>query len=147
MVTSFDSLSLYTNILRYVYTSMTTPYSTYDYNMDKKEKILLKRQEVIGGYSSQEYQSERIYAESRDGKRIPISLVYKKSLRNLKTPQNLILYGYGAYGSTEDPYFSSTRLSLLDRGFIFGIANIRGSQIYGRQSLSLIHISEPTRPY
>ena len=123
-----------TNILRYVYTSMTMPYSTYDYNMDKKEKVLLKRQEVIGGYSSQEYQSERIYAESRDGKRIPISLVYKKSLRNLKAPQKLILYGYGAYGSTEDPYFSSTRLSLLDRGFIFGIANIRGSQIYGRQS-------------
>ena len=123
-----------TNILRYVYTSMTIPYSTYDYDMDKKEKLLLKRQEVIGGYSDQEYHSERIYAKSRDGKRIPISLVYKKSLRNLESPQNLILYGYGAYGSTEDPYFSSTRLSLLDRGFIFAIANVRGSQIFGRQS-------------
>ena len=123
-----------TNILRYVYTSMTIPYSTYDYDMDKKEKVLLKRQEVIGGYSDQEYHSERIYAQSRDGKRIPISLVYKKSLRNLKTAQNLILHGYGAYGDTEDPYFNSTRLSLLDRGFIFATANLRGSQIYGRQS-------------
>ena len=123
-----------TNVLRYVYTSMTIPYSTYDYDMDKKEKVLLKRQEVIGGYSDQEYHSERIYAQSRDGKRIPISLVYKKSLRSLEAPQNLILYGYGAYGSTEDPYFSSTRLSLLDRGFIFAIANVRGSQIFGRQS-------------
>ena len=102
--------------------------------MDKKEKVLLKRQEVIGGYSDQEYHSERIYAQSRDGKRIPISLVYKKSLRSFDAPQNLILYGYGAYGSTEDPYFSSTRLSLLDRGFIFAIANVRGSQIFGRQS-------------
>ena len=92
---------------------MTMPYSTYDYNMDKKERVLLKKQEVIGGYSDKEYQSERIYAQSRDGKRIPISLVYKKSLRNLKTAQNLILHGYGAYGDTEDPYFNSTRLSLL----------------------------------
>ena len=113
---------------------MTIPYSTYDYDMDKKEKVLLKRQEVIGGYSDQEYHSERIYAQSRDGKRIPISLVYKKSLRSLETPQNLVLYGYGAYGSTEVPYFSSTRLSLLDRGFIFAIVNVRGSQIFGRQS-------------
>tara|TARA_B100001250_G_scaffold95205_1_gene79526 strand:+ start:254 stop:2386 length:2133 start_codon:yes stop_codon:yes gene_type:complete len=123
-----------TNVLRYVYTSMIIPSSTFDYHMDKKQKILLKRQEVIGGYSDKDYKSERLYANSRDGKKIPISIVYKRSLRDNLTPQNLILYGYGAYGDTEDPYFSSTRLSMLDRGFIFAIANIRGSQIFGRQS-------------
>lgn len=123
-----------TNSLRYIYTSMTVPSSTYDYHMDKKEKILLKKQEIIGGYLEGDYRSERFYANSRDGKKIPISIVYKKSLRDSTAPQNLILYGYGAYGDTEDPYFSSTRLSMLDRGFIFAIANIRGSQIFGRQS-------------
>ena len=132
-----------TNILRYGYTSMVTPSSTYDYNMDTGEITLMKQQEVVGGYDQSLYRSERHYALARDGQPVPISLVYKKDLKNDPTfnnqgapdnPQNLLLYAYGSYGSTRDPYFSSTRLSLLDRGFIYAIAHVRGSQIYGRQS-------------
>ena len=132
-----------TNILRYGYTSMVTPSSTYDYNMDTGERTLMKQQEVVGGYDQSLYRSERHYALARDGQPVPISLVYKKDLKNDPTfnnqgapdnPQNLLLYAYGSYGSTRDPYFSSTRLSLLDRGFIYAIAHVRGSQIYGRQS-------------
>ena len=122
-----------TNILRYGYSSMVTPSSTYDYNMDTGEKTLMKQNEVVGGYDSDRYYSERLYAKARDGKKIPISLVYRKDLKT-EVPQSLLLYDYGSYGSTNDPYFSSTRLSLLDRGFIYAIAHIRGSQIYGRQS-------------
>ena len=132
-----------TNILRYGYASMVTPSSTYDYNMDTGETTLMKQQEVVGGYDQSLYRSERHYALARDGQTVPISLVYKKDLKNNPTfnnqgapdnPQNLLLYAYGSYGSTRDPYFSSTRLSLLDRGFIYAIAHVRGSQIYGRQS-------------
>ena len=132
-----------TNILRYGYASMVTPSSTYDYNMDTGETTLMKQQEVVGGYDQSLYRSERHYALARDGQPVPISLVYKKDLKNNPTfnnqgapdnPQNLLLYAYGSYGSTRDPYFSSTRLSLLDRGFIYAIAHVRGSQIYGRQS-------------
>jgi len=122
-----------TNILRYSYSSLVTPWSTYDYNMDTKEKKLMKQEEVVGGYTLSKYTSERIYADARDGKKIPISLVYNKNFKSEKA-QNLLLYGYGSYGSTTDPYFNSARLSLLDRGFIFAIAHIRGSQIYGRES-------------
>jgi oligopeptidase B len=122
-----------TNIIRYNYSSMTTPRSTFDYNMDSKKQVLMKQQTVVGGYESNLYQSERIYVKARDGVLIPVSMVYKKDKR-LQGSQNLLLYAYGSYGSTTDPYFSSTRLSLLDRGFIFAIAHIRGSQIYGRKS-------------
>ncbi len=122
-----------TNILRYNYSSMTTPRSTFDYNMDSKKQVLMKQQAVLGGYDSKLYQSERIYVKARDGVSIPVSMVYKKD-RKLQGAQNLLLYAYGSYGSTTDPYFSSTRLSLLDRGFIFAIAHVRGSQIYGRKS-------------
>tara|TARA_Y100000588_G_scaffold390903_1_gene497843 strand:+ start:137996 stop:140092 length:2097 start_codon:yes stop_codon:yes gene_type:complete len=122
-----------TNILRYGYSSLTTPNSVYDYNMDTGENILMKQQKVIGGYNQDAYNTERLYAEARDGKLIPISIVYRKDLRS-SIPQNLLLYAYGSYGATNDPYFSSTRLSLLDRGFIYAIAHVRGSQIYGRQS-------------
>ena len=122
-----------TNILRYNYNSMTTPRSTYDYNMDTGEQILMKQQEVVGGYDQNLYLSERIYVEARDGNLIPVSMVYRKD-KKTDVPQNLLLYAYGSYGSTMDPYFSSTRLSLLDRGFIFAIAHVRGSQIYGRKS-------------
>ena len=131
-----------TNVLRYSYTSMVSPSSTYDYNMDSGEKSLMKQQEVVGGYDQELYKSERRYALARDGQPIPISMVYKKDLKNKVTfnsqgsnnPQNVLLYAYGSYGATMDPYFSSTRLSLLDRGFIFAIAHVRGSQIYGRKS-------------
>jgi len=122
-----------TNILRYGYSSLVTPSSTYDYNMDTGGKTLMKQNEVVGGYNSDNYYSERLYAKARDGKKIPISLVYRKDLKT-EVAQSLLLYAYGSYGSTNDPYFSSTRLSLLDRGFIYAIAHIRGSQIYGRQS-------------
>ena len=122
-----------TNVLRYNYSSLVTPWSTYDYNMDTKEKKLMKETKVLGDFDKENYTSERIYADARDGKKVPISLVYKKDLKT-ENAQNLLLYGYGSYGSTTDPYFSSSRISLLDRGFVFAIAHIRGSQIYGRQS-------------
>ena len=131
------------NILRYSYTSMVTPRSIYDYNMDTGELILTKQDEIIGGYDQTKYHAERRYAIAKDGQPVPISLVYKKDLKNdstfnnqgvLDNPQNLLLYAYGSYGSTRDPYFSSTRLSLLNRGFIYAIAHVRGSQIYGRES-------------
>ena len=121
-----------TDILRYGYTSMTTPNSTYDYNMKTREKELLKQQEVLGDFDPDNYETKRFYAEADDGKKIPISMVYRKGMeKNGKNP--LLLYGYGSYGYTIDPTFSSVRLSLLDRGFIYVIAHIRGGQIYGRQ--------------
>ena len=123
----FDS-----EILRFGYTSMTTPNSSFDYDMNTRKKTLLKQQEVIGGYNSEDYQTERIYVTARDGAKIPMSMVYKKGLKKGgKAP--LLLYGYGSYGSTIDPYFSSVRLSLLDRGFAYVIAHIRGGQTMGRQ--------------
>ena len=122
-----------TNILRYSYTSMLTPRSTYDYNMDSGALNLLKQQKVVGGYDQSLYHSERINAPARDGNKIPISMVYRKDMKK-DSSQNLLLYAYGSYGSTRDPYFTSTRLSLLDRGFIYAIAHVRGGQIYGRQS-------------
>ena len=122
-----------TNILRYSYTSMVTPRSTYDYNMDSGTFDLMKEQKVVGGYDKSLYHSERIYAIGRDGNKVPISMVYKKDMKK-DVQQNLLLYAYGSYGSTRDPSFSSTTLSLLDRGFIYAIAHVRGGQIYGRQS-------------
>ena len=123
-----------TNILRYSFTSMVTPGSIYDYNMDSGELTLMKQDKVVGGYNQNNYHAERRYAIAKDGKPVPISLVYRKDLKTPDNPQNLLLYAYGSYGSTLDPYFSSTRLSLLDRGFIYAIAHVRGGQIYGRQS-------------
>ncbi len=121
-----------TNLLRFKYASLTTPISTYDYNMEAKKKILLKRQEVVGDFNPANYITERTTATARDGVQIPISLVYKKGLK--KDGNNpLVLYGYGSYGYSIDPTFSSVRLSLLDRGFVYAIAHIRGSQTMGRQ--------------
>jgi oligopeptidase B len=123
----FDS-----DILRYGYTSLTTPNSVFDYNMITREKQLLKQNEVVGTFSSDNYETKRLYATAGDGTRIPISMVYKKGIvKNGNNP--LLLYGYGSYGYTIDPYFSSERLSMLDRGFIYAIAHVRGGQIYGRQ--------------
>jgi oligopeptidase B len=121
-----------TKIVRYGYTSLTTPSSTFDYNMETKEKKLLKQQEVIGGYDATGYVTERLYATASDGIKVPVSLVYKKGFeKNGNTP--LLLYGYGSYGASMDASFSSSRLSLLDRGFVFAIAHIRGGQEMGRQ--------------
>lgn len=121
-----------TTNLRYSYTSMTTPNSVYDYNMVSKDKKLMKQQEVVGGYDPKEYITERVYATARDGVKIPISIVYKKGYeKNGKAP--LLLYGYGSYGASMDAGFNSSRLSLLNRGFAFAIAHIRGGQEMGRQ--------------
>ena len=120
-----------TEWLRYAYSSLTTPPSAYDYNMVTKEKKLLKQEEVLGGFNAEDYQAERHYATARDGVEVPISLVYRKGLvKNGKSP--LLLYGYGSYGATTDAGFSSARLSLLDRGFVYAIAHIRGGQEMGR---------------
>lgn len=121
-----------TKVLRYSYTSMTTPVSTYDYNMDTKQNELRKRQEVLGGYDPKNYITERIYVTARDGAKVPVSIVYKKGFeKNGRMP--LLLYGYGSYGHSIDPVFSSNRLSLLDRGFAYAIAHIRGGEEMGRQ--------------
>ncbi len=120
-----------TDVLRYGYTSMTTPRSVFDYNMNTKEKTLLKQQEVLGDFDSNNYHAERLYATARDGTKVPISLVYRKGLeKNGDNP--LLLYGYGSYGASMNASFSSVRLSLLDRGFVYAIAHIRGGQEMGR---------------
>lgn len=120
-----------TETLRFIYSSLTTPFSTIDYNMATKEQKLQKRQEVVGGHHPEEYVTERIFVTARDGVKVPMSLVYKKTTKKSKdTP--LLQYAYGSYGSSTDPYFTSTRLSLLDRGFIYAIAHIRGGQEMGR---------------
>ena len=117
---------------RFGYTSLTTPTTIYDYELATRKKILKKQQEVIGGYRSDDYKSERIWAKAEDGQMVPISLVYKKSA--FKTKGNpLLLYGYGSYGHVVDATFSPARLSLLDRGFVFAIAHIRGGEYLGRK--------------
>lgn len=121
-----------TDKVRYVYTSLTTPNSTYDYNMNTKEKKLMKQQEVVGGYDVNAFVTERLYATATDGAKVPLSLVYKKGTKKDGTAP-LLLYGYGSYGASMDASFSSARLSLLNRGFIFVIAHIRGGQEMGRQ--------------
>jgi oligopeptidase B len=121
-----------TDLFRYGYTSMTTPFSTYDYNMKTKEAKLLKRNDVVGGYNPDDYVTERLWATADDGTQVPMSIVYKKGLK--KDGANpCLIYAYGSYGSSTDPTFSSTRLSLLDRGFVYAIAHIRGGQEMGRQ--------------
>jgi len=122
-----------TDILRYGYQSLATPSSVIDFNMKTKTKEVLKEQQVLGGkFDKENYIEERVWATARDGVKIPISMVYRKGLKkNGKNP--LLLYAYGSYGATMDAYFSSTRLSLLDRGFVYAIAHIRGGEDLGRQ--------------
>jgi len=120
------------DVVRYGYNSLVTPSSTYEYNMDTHDKKLLKQQPVLGGYEAKNYTTERVFAKAQDGTSIPISIVYKNGMkRDGKAP--LLLYAYGSYGASMDPSFSSTRLSLLDRGFIYAIAHIRGGEEMGRQ--------------
>ncbi len=120
-----------TRILRYRYTSLTTPNSVYDFDMTTRERTLLKREEVLGGYDPADYVSERVYATARDGARIPVSIVYRRGWE--KDGSNpLLLYGYGSYGASMDASFSSIRLSLLDRGFAYAIAHVRGGMEMGR---------------
>lgn len=125
------NMELDTPLLRYVYTSLTTPVSHYDYHMEKRTSHLVKRQEVMGDFSPEAYRSERLEARAEDGTGIPISLVYRKEFSESET-KPLLLYGYGSYGITLDAFFSPSRLSLLDRGFAFAIAHIRGGQEKGR---------------
>jgi oligopeptidase B len=122
----FDS-----TVLRYGYTSMVTPSSVYDYDLRTHERTLKKRQPVLGGYDPEEYATERVWATADDGARIPISLVYRRDRPRDGTAPAL-LYGYGSYEASMDPGFSSLRLSLLDRGFVFAIAHVRGGGELGR---------------
>lgn len=122
----FDS-----EVLRFQYSSLTTPTSIIDYSLISGERKIMKRQEVLGDFDIDNYISERLFATANDGSQIPISLVYRKDFApNGKNP--LLLYGYGSYGISIDPYFSSSRLSLLDRGFCYAIAHIRGGEDLGR---------------
>lgn len=111
-----------TNIFRFVYSSLTTPRSVFDFNLDDQTRILIKRDDVLGGYDASEYATEREFAVSHDGTQIPISIVYKKSLFKHDSTNPCLLYGYGSYGISIEPFFSSNRLALLDRGFVFAIA-------------------------
>jgi oligopeptidase B len=121
-----------TKLLRFHYSSLVTPVSVFDYNVESRERDLKKQYEVRGGYDASQYSSERIFAKAPDGEEVPISLVYRKGFeRNGSNP--LLLYGYGAYGHSIDPGFSSDRLSLLDRGFVFAIAHIRGGAELGEE--------------
>ncbi len=126
-----------TTLLRYSYTSLKTPDSIYDYDLNAKTRVLLKRQPVLGGYDPANYTTERMNAKAPDGTLVPISLVYRTSLRKTQggrqAPQPLLLYGYGSYGNSNDVYFSSSRVSLLDRGAIVAFAHVRGGSDLGRK--------------
>ncbi|WP_419238561.1 S9 family peptidase [Photobacterium leiognathi subsp. mandapamensis] len=128
----YGNKELNTNKLRLYYSSMTTPASHFDINLDNSEFTLLKQAEVLGDFNADNYQSERLMINARDGKQVPVSLVYRKDLFKKDGTNPLYQYGYGSYGSTIDPSFSSSRLSLLDRGFVYAIAHIRGSEMLGR---------------
>lgn len=119
--------------VRIGYSSMTTPHSVYDINILTFEKELKKQQEVLGGFNASNYQSERQWAKADDGTLIPISIVYHKDHFKKDGSNPILMYAYGSYGSTVDPYFSSARLSLLNRGFVFALAHIRGGEYLGRK--------------
>lgn len=125
------NVSFKTNKLRLVFSSPKTPSKTIEYDMDKKTSKLLKQQEIIGGHTSTDFITQRLYATAPDGTQIPISIIYHKSFKKNGTGK-LLLYGYGSYGITIDPSFNSSSLSLLYRGFAFAIAHVRGSQTNGK---------------
>jgi len=128
---SGDNYEFETGVFRYNYESLTTPESVYDYDLDGKRRRLIKQDEVLGGFDRNNYESERLFVTARDGAKVPVSLVYRKGLElNGRNP--LLQYGYGSYGYSIDPTFSSYRLSLLDRGFVYAIAHVRGGSEMGR---------------
>jgi len=130
---TFQNIEFNTKVLRYNYNSLTTPSSVIDFNMETQEKDVKKETEVLGGkFNKDNYESKRIWATAADGTKIPVSMVYRKGMK-LNGENPLLLYAYGSYGATIDPYFSSVRLSLLDRGFIYAIAHVRGGQYLGRE--------------
>ena len=120
-----------TDILRYGYSSLTTPNSTIDFNMISQEKTLLKEEAVLGGFDKANYETKRFFATAADGVEIPVSIVYKKGLE-LDGNNPTLLYAYGSYGASRDASFRSDRLSLIDRGFVYAIAHIRGGSEMGR---------------
>lgn len=124
--------SFNTNVLRYSYTSLTTPNSTFDYDMNAQTKELKKQQTVLGGFDKENYVSERVFVTVRDGAKVPVSIVYRKGTK-LDGTAPLLQYSYGSYGYSTDATFGSSRLSLLDRGFVYAIAHIRGGQEMGRE--------------
>ena len=127
------NLELDSRILRYGYSSLTTPTSQYDYDLKTRTRTLVKRAEVVGGYDPASYASKRVWAPARDGERVPVSLVYNRELGDDLSTRPLLLYGYGSYGASMDAWFDATRLSLLDRGFIYAIAHVRGGEELGRR--------------
>ena len=127
-----DNEELDSDLVRYVYSSLTTPATTYDYDVKSGERVLLKQQPVLGGFEAQHYVTEYLWAPSRDGEKIPVALVYRRGYRRDGSAP-LLQYGYGSYGSSTDPAFSLPVISLLDRGFVYAIAQIRGGQELGRR--------------
>ena len=122
-----------TDLFRFSYESLVTPGSVFDYDMNTRSRTLLKQEEILGGYDAARYRSELLYASAPDGALIPVSLVYCRDRHELQKPQPLLLTGYGAYGFASDVHFSSTRLSLLDRGVICAVAHIRGGGEMGKK--------------
>ncbi|HKW08238.1 MAG TPA: S9 family peptidase [Candidatus Dormibacteraeota bacterium] len=118
-------------VMRFFYTSLNAPWSAVDYDMETRARTIVKEQPVRGGYNRDDYATERIWATSHDGVRVPISLVYRREMKRGAAP--LMLYGYGAYEASSDPMFDSNRLSLLDRGFVYAIAHVRGGGEMGRE--------------
>jgi oligopeptidase B len=121
-----------TDIFRFSYTSLTTPSTIYDYNMNTREQTQVWQQTVLGNFDPENYETRRFFVEARDGQRVPVTIVYSTNI-DLRQPNPLLQYGYGSYGSSANPWFNSNIISLLDRGFIYAIAHIRGGQEMGRQ--------------
>ncbi len=122
-----------TDVFRFSYESLVTPGSVFDYDINTRARTLLKQEEILGGYDAARYRSELLYATTADGAQIPVSLVYRRDLRTQDKPQPLLLTGYGAYGFASDVHFSSTRLSLLDRGLVYAVAHVRGGGEMGKR--------------
>ncbi len=120
------------HVVRYTYTSLTTPTTIYDYDVTTGERTLLKQTPVLGGFDATRYATEYVWAPARDGEKVPVALVYRKGFRKDGTAP-LLQYGYGSYGSSTDPLFRSSLVSLLDRGFVYAIAQVRGGQELGRR--------------
>ena len=131
MYPATDSYDL--DSIRYTYTSLTSPRSDYLYNLSTRQKVMLKQEKVGGGFDGTLYETKRLMATATDGVKVPISIVYKKALFKHDGSNPMLLYAYGSYGASMDPYFNSPVISLLDRGFVYGIAHIRGGQEMGRQ--------------
>ncbi|OGS13676.1 MAG: oligopeptidase B [Elusimicrobia bacterium RIFOXYA12_FULL_57_11] len=127
-----DNYEYRADTLRVIYESMTTPDSVYDISLRDGSRALMKRQAVLGGFKPEDYQAERLWFAARDGEKVPVTIVYKKGLHLESGKNPLHIYSYGSYGYSSDPYFSSIRLSLLDRGFICAIPHIRGGSEMGR---------------